>query len=296
MEVMILCAGAADKSFSGPKADRPLRTKGKRQMQKIGAFLGQNGLRPTRVFVSNEVRSRVSAEKALKAAGWTVEGIEVSDDLSRGHLPDLSAYQKALLVASAPVMRRLVQTCGISTGCSTIDGLKAGVLLEVTDAPGQDPAVRRTAAKELPDHFPYPAPDGPERRERPAYYYTQSAVIPFRQSLNGVEILIIRSSSGRHWTLPKGIVEPGLNPGESALVEAREEAGLEGTIEPASLGSYAYAKWGATCQVTVFAMKVTNVLPETIWEERHRHRSWVSPADAASLLNQSAIRPMLLGL
>ena len=47
----------------------------------------------------------------------------------------------------------------------------------------------------------------------------------------------------------KGIKDPGLSPRESAAKEALEEAGIEGEIADAALGSYTCEKWGATCTV-----------------------------------------------
>lgn len=296
MDVLILCAGAADKSCPGPKKARPLRTRGKRQAQKIGAFLAQSSLRPERVLTAEDERSRATASKAFKAAGWTARGVEISPDLSKGALPEMRAGGPVLLVAAPRTWRDLSDICTIARQVEATGGFKAGMLVRAHLTPSGGRLVERVDPKDLPDGFPYPAPDGPERRPRPAYYYTQSAVIPFRRSGQGLEVLMVRSSSGRHWTLPKGIVEPGLSPAASARVEAREEAGVEGKVTDAPLGSYSYAKWGATCDVTVFGMEVTDVLPEAVREERHRRRIWVSPTEAALMIHQPAIRPLLLGL
>ncbi|MBD8877361.1 NUDIX domain-containing protein [Roseibium polysiphoniae] len=287
MELLILCAGAGVKDWGGAKSDRPLRTKGKRQAQKIGAWLGKERLRPDLVLVSGSLRARISAEKALKAAGWTAGNIQCSEALSAGSLPDLPESGTALLVAPSSAVRQLA----LELGC--ILEAAPGVLFRLRRGPRKLSLIRRIDAFDLPDLFPYPAPDGPACRERPAYYYSQSAVIPYRRTAAGLEILVVGSSSGRHLVVPKGIVEPGLSPAASARVEAREEAGVEGRFGKTQLGTYSYEKWGATCEVIVFGMEVTRVLPETEWEEGHRTRKWVSPSVAALRLNQPALGAMI---
>ena len=103
--------------------------------------------------------------------------------------------------------------------------------------------------------------------ERPEYYYTQSAVIPFRRH-GELEILMITSRKKKRWVLPKGIVEPELSPPDSAAKEALEEAGIEGAVSPDSIGTYRYDKWGGTCTVDVFTMEVEAILD--VWLESYR--------------------------
>jgi phosphohistidine phosphatase len=148
----------------------------------------------------------------------------------------------------------------------------------------------------LPKKFPFPTAHGEELRDRPAYYYTQSSVIPYRVNQNGVEILIVRSSQDKHWVIPKGIAEPGLSLQDSAGKEALEEAGVEGRVLEEPIGSYSYAKWGATCAVTVYPMEVSRQLTEEEWEEAHRGRKWVRPEKAASMLRQAELAPLVVAL
>jgi phosphohistidine phosphatase len=107
------------------------------------------------------------------------------------------------------------------------------------------------------------------------------------------EILVIASSKKHHLVVPKGIKDPGLSPQESAAKEALEEAGIEGEVADTALGSYTCEKWGATCTVAVYPMKVTRVIPEQEWEENHRGREWVTPEQAASQLKQEELRPLV---
>ena len=77
---------------------------------------------------------------------------------------------------------------------------------------------------DLVKKFPFPGGVGnegkTELRDRPAYYYTQSSVIPYRWTNSKLQVMIVSSSKNKHWVVPKGIVEPGLSPQLSAAKEA----------------------------------------------------------------------------
>ena len=163
-------------------------------------------------------------------------------------------------------------------------------------AKGRASLLQLIRASSLPKQFPFPMPDGEDRRDRPAYYYTQSSVIPYRVDDGQLQLLVIRSSQDKHWVVPKGIADPGHSLQDSARKEAWEEAGVEGEVHDEALGSYSYAKWGSTCTVTVYPMAVTRQLPEEVWEERHRGRMWVSPKKAVELLRQRELRPLIVAL
>jgi phosphohistidine phosphatase len=51
--------------------------------------------------------------------------------------------------------------------------------------------------------------------EKPAYFFRQSGAIPYRRVDPGIEVLLITSSDGSRWIIPKGIIEP--NPTASFL-------------------------------------------------------------------------------
>lgn len=291
MEALLLCAGSGRKSWEGESSKRPLRTKGKRQAQKVGAWMGKRDLAPDFVFAAPCERALVSAQKALKAGGWTSRNIEVSRAVGDGRLPRLQGSGLSMLVAQVSAMRQLIS--GLQLDMEP--GLAPGVLLRLCLTEGVWRVLSRIDPGDLPELFPFPGPDGPERRERPSYYYTQSAVVPYRRTRDGVQILIVGSSSGRHWVVPKGIVEPGLDPGASAVIEAREEAGVVGNVSDEPIGTYHYEKWGAQCHVVVYALEVETLIPDADWEENHRQRQWVGPEEAANRMVQSAIGSLIRG-
>lgn len=129
---------------------------------------------------------------------------------------------------------------------------------------------------------------------RPDFYFRQSAVIPYRRRDGELEVLLVTSSRGRRWVIPKGIVEPGMTPQASACAEALEEAGVEGRITGTCLGTYEYEKWGGTCSVQVFLLLVERV--HDAWQEDHRDRRWLSPDDAAGRVRETELKRLLTAL
>jgi len=116
----------------------------------------------------------------------------------------------------------------------------------------------------------------------------QAGAIPLRAG----KICLITSSNGKRWVIPKGVIEPGQSPGETALQEAWEEAGLVGVLRPEPAGSFLYEKWCGTCHVTVFFMEVSEVAAD--WPERRlRQREWVSLAGALERLDDAGLCDIL---
>jgi 8-oxo-dGTP pyrophosphatase MutT (NUDIX family) len=114
-------------------------------------------------------------------------------------------------------------------------------------------------------------------------------------AVSDARVCVVTSRSGKRWVIPKGCMEPGKTAGEVALMEAWEEAGLVGVLEPEPLGSYVYEKAGATCHVTVFLLRVTEVAaswPEQGW----RARSWLTFAQAQKRLEDLSLREIIRGL
>jgi len=307
-ELLILRHGQAEKSDPGGDAARPITDPGKRGAQRIGVWLLRHGLIPDHIVSSPAERAIETARKTVKAMGMGAEGIVQDDRLyatGTGELRRILAEvprdaRRVLLVGHNPGLKRLLGHLDAGGGA---DLPKAGLArLELPDdwsnlGAGCGRLKTLTRPKELPEKFPFPGPDSDELRDRPAYYYTQSAVIPYRIGAQGPEILVIQSSKKKHWVVPKGIMDPGGSPQASAAKEAHEEAGIEGNVSERSLGSYVYEKWGAECTCHVYAMEVTRVLPEEDWEESHRGRIWVTPEQAAAArLKQPELGPMVEAL
>jgi phosphohistidine phosphatase len=134
-----------------------------------------------------------------------------------------------------------------------------------------------------------------KRPPYPAWIYRQSGVLPYRWQDGKLEVLLISSRGGKRWVLPKGIVEPGMSPADSAIKEAAEEAGVDGVTGEDPIGSYRYRKWGGTCEVEVYPLRVRNELDP--WPEAHfRRRRWFKVRKAARKIDRKGLRRVLKAL
>lgn len=124
--------------------------------------------------------------------------------------------------------------------------------------------------------------------------YPQSAALPYRRNGAGLEVLLVTSSRGRRWVIPKGLVEPDLTPAASAAKEALEEAGVEGRLAAEPLGTYTYEKWGGVCEVEVYPLCVQRI--HAAWDEDHRLREWVSVEEAVRRLVEDRLRRLVEAL
>lgn len=131
--------------------------------------------------------------------------------------------------------------------------------------------------------------------EKPGHWYRQSGAIPVREGDGDLEVLLVTSLKSNRWIIPKGIVEPGMSAGESALEEAWEEAGVRGSLRSSPAGSYRYGKWGGTCTVEVFVLDVEEVLDG--WPEGDaRERKWFPREEAAARVREEELRRIILGI
>src|SRR3954454_11038752 len=90
----------------------------------------------------------------------------------------------------------------------------------------------------------------------------QAAAVPVLDD----RVCMVTSSSGRRWVFPKGMIDAGHTPVQAALVEAWEEAGLVGSLDPDPVGSYVYEKFGREHHVLVYRMTVSEARED--WPER----------------------------
>ncbi|ACK66043.1 NUDIX hydrolase [Rippkaea orientalis PCC 8801] len=131
--------------------------------------------------------------------------------------------------------------------------------------------------------------------QEPTAYLEQSAVIPYRFREGQLEILLITSRNSKRWIIPKGIIEPNMNPQDSAAQEALEEAGIKGKVSDIIRGSYTYQKWGSTCRVQIFTLEVDTIYIDWL-EASFRKRQWVSLSEAIRLIQEEEVRKILAQL
>lgn len=125
----------------------------------------------------------------------------------------------------------------------------------------------------------------------------QLAALCHRDTPNGVEVLLVTSSNGR-WILPKGWPIDGMSAAEAASVEAWEEGGVkEAQFDEQAITTLQTQKTydsGLTIptETHVYDLTVTKVANDYP-EADKRDRIWVSPARAAELVDDPALRDLL---
>ena len=129
----------------------------------------------------------------------------------------------------------------------------------------------------------------------------QVAALCHREKDGHMQILLITSRDTGRWILPKGWPIAGKDAGGSALQEAWEEAGVRPTPDaPVELGRYFYDKImdggvPVPCETKVFAVAVSD-LADDFPEKSQRRRKWVSPMDAADMVNEPSLKALLRDL
>lgn len=130
--------------------------------------------------------------------------------------------------------------------------------------------------------------------------FLQAAALCTRDGAKGPEVLMITSLTTKRWIVPKGWPMEGRSLAEAAQQEAWEEAGVEGHIDDEPLGSYTYRKTvrggiPVTCRCYVYRLRV-DALTKTFPEKGRRERIWMSPAAAASAVDEPELKALLRGL
>ena len=112
----------------------------------------------------------------------------------------------------------------------------------------------------------------------------QVAAVCYRRNGRGLEFLLVNTNGGGKWTFPKGAPERGISHSRAAELEALEEAGVRGQIEPRHFHLYLHSKgvfWKPPgvreFVVKAFLMEVEQVVPS---QEPMRNPTWFSPDDA----------------
>ncbi|WP_316369129.1 histidine phosphatase family protein [Candidatus Thiodiazotropha sp. CDECU1] len=309
-ELMLLRHGKSDWSQQVEDFKRPLKDRGKRGAQRMGVWLLQQRLQPDYVVSSPAERAIVTAQKTIKTMGGDAKTIQEDRRIYAANVDELLR-----VLADVPPESKRIMLVGHNPGLELLAEYLQGeriplpsdgkliptstlVMIEMPDdwselKSGDGNLISIVRPSSMDKKFPFPDEHGTEMRDRPAYYYKQSSVIPYRIKDSKVEILVVMSSKRKHWVLPKGISEPALSLQDSAAKEALEEAGIEGEVAEEPVGTYTYDKWGAECTVKVYPMRVTRELPESEWEENHRGREWLSPKLAMRRVKQAELKPMI---
>lgn len=136
---------------------------------------------------------------------------------------------------------------------------------------------------------------------RPMYQRPRSlqvAALCYRGKGKSREVLLITSRGTGRWILPKGWLIDGLNGAASAAREAWEEAGVKpAKIREDAIGSFDYDKrldsgLPLPIETQVYAVKVDK-LAKSYPEVGQRRRKWVSPSEAARLVQEPKLKALL---
>lgn len=282
---------------------RPLKKRGRRDAERVGVWLAQQKLIPDLVIASPAERTKSTALKILRTMTLSPDLMATNKSLylssQRKYFKNIKQTSEninnLIVVGHNPVMEELV--CNLLANSKHLKKLNKSfstAAVAVFKVQGQWKNISKKnlsivnliKPKHLPRTYPYPDFAGTEQRKRPAYYYQQSGVIPYRIEKGKLKILLISSSNGSHYILPKGIKEHNLSLRESAEKEALEEAGIKGIVEKKSIGAFQFKKWGAACQVAMYPMLVISMQGKYKWQETHRERHWVSVKKAKEMLKE----------
>jgi 8-oxo-dGTP pyrophosphatase MutT (NUDIX family) len=125
----------------------------------------------------------------------------------------------------------------------------------------------------------------------------QVAALPWRRGKDGLEILLVTSRETRRWVTPKGGRMVGMTDAAAAAREALEEAGVEGVVGDAPLGTFRYLKvlkrraprW---CVVAVYALEVRAEYP-TWHEQAERERMWFTRDEAVRRVDEPDLKALI---
>jgi len=126
----------------------------------------------------------------------------------------------------------------------------------------------------------------------------QVAALCTRSRGDEKEVLLVTSRGTGRWIIPKGWPIRGLASSQAALQEAWEEAGVKhATARPDPIGCYGYnKKMGSGLPVAVETLVYSvdvDSLENDFPEAGQRERRWVSPREAANLVDEPELQSIL---
>ena len=125
----------------------------------------------------------------------------------------------------------------------------------------------------------------------------QVAALPWRRGDQGPQILMITSRETRRWVIPKGNRMAGKTDAEAAVIEAYEEAGVQGDVMGAPIGWFRYGKRlkSGRVQATIASVYPLEVFIQLgAWpEDAQRERRWMSTEDAAAVVDEDELAELI---
>ena len=125
----------------------------------------------------------------------------------------------------------------------------------------------------------------------------QVAALCYRPTDDGHEILLITSRGRGHWILPKGWPKNKKSSADTALLEAFEEAGIQGTVSETPIGEYHYDKTSKgglmlNCVAMVYEVAFVKMVKD-FPEKGEREVKWFTPEAAAEAVSSPELATLL---
>lgn len=126
---------------------------------------------------------------------------------------------------------------------------------------------------------------------------SQFAALCFRVRAGKPQVLLITSRRSGRWIIPKGWPMHAKTPGEAALQEAWEEAGVIGKSYSQNLGLFSYnkivnSKETLPCVALVYPVKV-KTLKNEFPEKGQRRRKWFSLKKASRKVTEPELQAII---
>jgi 8-oxo-dGTP pyrophosphatase MutT (NUDIX family) len=136
-------------------------------------------------------------------------------------------------------------------------------------------------------------------REGPTERPIQTGALPWRLGpKKRVEVLLVTGRRSRRWTIPKGWPMVGKSLAEAAAVEAFEEAGVKGKVDPEPLGAFSHIKQSfpfGTLEVRILVHQLSVERELDKWPELgQRRRKWFSAQEAAEKVESEELRALII--
>src|SRR6185312_6651340 len=109
---------------------------------------------------------------------------------------------------------------------------------------------------------------------------SHAGTVVFRERAGEIDYLVVSSSDGLNWVLPKGHIDPGETPEVAALRELAEEAGVSGALV-ATLSVQHYERRGKNVAIQYFLVRENG---STATKEKRTAR-WENHDTALELLS-----------
>ena len=123
-----------------------------------------------------------------------------------------------------------------------------------------------------------------------AEFVEQAGAVVYRRGDDGFRVLLVRARKNpSDWIFPKGHIEDGETPAQTAVREAEEEAGVTGRVISALWPTLTFEAGGRQLRVQYFLVEYSG--PAAAKEQREL--AWLPPSAAREQLTHAAAQTLL---